>query len=605
MPSQLPLSLARPLLRALTHTAGALAFVCLLLVPPLAPARAGDTAAPARAADTAAPAAPARDSQAAPARAMVTTANPHATRAGVAMLDAGGSAVDAAIAAQLVLGLVEPQSSGIGGGAFLLHFDPDSGETRAFDGREAAPLAATPEQFLAADGTPMDFWDAVPGGLSVGVPGVLRMLEQVHGAYGKLAWARLFEPAIALAEEGFPVSPRLHELVARDELLPEFPAAAAYFYTPAGNPLPVGTILRNPAYAETLRRIAAHGASAFYEGEIAADIVAAVRKAPVNPGRMTAADLAAYRAVERAPLCRPYRDWRVCGMPPPTSGGVAVLQMLGLLESFDLAAAGPNAPRTLHLLAEAGKLAFADRNAFLADPDFVEVPVERLLDAAYLAARAELIDPARALAEAAPGLERRNGTWVQVEPPSTSHLSVVDAEGRAVSMTTSIENAFGSRLMVRGFLLNNQLTDFAFVPETEDGLPVANRVEPGKRPRSSMSPTLVFTEDEDLALAIGSPGGSRIIGYVARALTGVLDFGLDVQAAIELPHVVNRNGSTDLEAGTAAAEAKAALEALGHAARVQEMTSGLHGIRVRSDGSLEGGADPRREGVALPAGSQP
>ena len=540
----------------------------------------------------------------APTRAMVSAANPHATRAGVAMLEAGGSAVDAAIAAQLVLGLVEPQSSGIGGGAFLLHHDPASGQTHAYDGRETAPLAATGDQFMTAEGEPLGFWDAVPGGLSVGVPGVLKMLELAHSEHGTLAWARLFEPAIALAENGFLVSPRLHALIARDRLLPKFPAAASYFYTPAGRPRPVGTVLRNPAYAETLRRIAAEGTSAFYEGEVAADIVAAVRNATINPGRMTQADLAAYQAVRRAPLCGPYREWEVCGMPPPTSGGTAVLQMLGLLEPHDLSAADPTDPQTLHLLAEAGKLAFADRNAFLADSDFVEVPLDSLLDPDYLASRSELIDPQRALPEAQPGLELRNGTWVQVEPPSTTHLSVIDTDGRAVSMTSSVENAFGSRLMVRGFLLNNQLTDFAFVPEV-DGRPVANRVEPGKRPRSSMSPTLVFDEGGTLRLAIGSPGGSRIIGYVVRALTGILDHDLSVQAAIDLPHAVNRNGQTDLESATAAASAKAALEALGHVVRETEMTSGLHGIFVLQDGSLEGGADRRREGVALPANVQP
>jgi gamma-glutamyltranspeptidase/glutathione hydrolase len=539
-----------------------------------------------------------------PAQAMVATANPLATRAGVAILEAGGSAIDAAIAAQLVLGLVEPQSSGIGGGAFLLHWNPASDETIAYDGRETAPLAATGDQFLTDDDEPMGFWDAVPGGLSVGVPGTLRMLELAHAAHGALAWARLFEPAIALAEEGFQVSPRLHALIARDRLLPKFPATAAYFYTPSGQPLPVGTVLRNPAYAETLRRIAAEGAVAFYEGDIAAAIAEAVRSAPVNPGRMTEADLAAYRAVAREPVCGAYLEWRICGMPPPTSGGVAVLQMLGVLEPHDLGAGGPNDARTLHLLAEAGKLAFADRNAFLADPDFVEVPVEALLDPDYLKARAGLIREETAMAEAAPGIENRNGTWVQVDPPSTSHLSVVDGAGRAVSMTSSIENAFGSRLMVRGFLLNNQLTDFSFRPEV-DGRAVANRVEPGKRPRSSMSPTLVFDDAGALHLVVGSPGGSRIIGYVVRAVTGVLDHGLDAQAAVELPHAVNRNGPTDLEADTAAAEAAPALEALGHTVRLTSMTSGLHAILVAPDGSLLGGADPRREGTALPAKVRP
>lgn len=539
--------------------------------------------------------------EAAPARAqrhMVAAANPLATRAGLEILRAGGSALDAAIATQLVLNLVEPQSSGLGGGAFLLHFEAASGEVTSYDGRETAPAAATPALFLGPGGTPMKFWDAVVGGRSVGTPGLARLLELAHRDHGRLPWARLFAPAIALAEKGFAVSPRLHGLIAKDKYLKTFPATAAYFYDADGEPWPVGHVLRNPAFAETLRRLGSSGANALYQGPLAAEIVARVRGAPGNPGLLDLEDLAGYRAKRRAPVCAPYRAWRVCGMGPPTSGGVAVLQMLGLLERFDLGALDPNAPEALHLIAEAGRLAFADRNRFLADSDFVKVPLAELLARDYLHGRAQLISPGASLGKARPGLPSQNGAMpVQLDPPATSHLVVVDAQGNAVSMTTSIESAFGSRLMAGGFLLNNELTDFSFRPEAE-GRPVANRVEAGKRPRSSMSPMLVLDAEGRLVLAVGSPGGSRIIGYVLRAMLGVLDWGLDPQAAVSLPHAVNRNGKTDLEEGTSVAAHKAALEALGHEVNVRTMTSGLHAIKVTPDG-LEGGADPRREGVAL------
>ncbi|SLN25426.1 Gamma-glutamyltranspeptidase precursor [Oceanibacterium hippocampi] len=532
---------------------------------------------------------------------MIAAANPLATEAGLEMLRAGGSAVDAAIAAQLVLTLVEPQSSGIGGGAFMLHFRQSDRAVAAYDGRETAPAAVAPTLFLQADGEPMKFYEAVVGGRSVGAPGVLRMLELAHRAHGKLAWARLFEPAIALARDGFEISERLHYLLSIDRFLPLQPAAGAYFYEPDGTAKAVGTLLRNPALADTLRQIAEGGADAFYTGPIAADIVDAVRNAASNPGALSVADLAGYVAKERSALCRPYRDWRVCGMPPPTSGGVAVLQILGLLERFPLSTMAPLSPEAAHLFARASHLAFADRGAYLGDPDFVSVPVAGLLDRGYLAARADLIDPERAGEPAAAG--DPPGRAGQVVPghdlalPSTSHLAVVDGDGNAVSMTTSVENVFGSRHMVRGFILNNQLTDFSFRPDGPDG-PVANRVEPGKRPRSSMSPTLVLDRDGNLMLAVGSPGGSRIIGFVAQTLLAVLDWELDIQAAIELPHYVTRTGAIDLEADTDAAALGPSLEAIGHKVDIRSLTSGLHGIQVTKDGLL-GGADPRREGVAL------
>ena len=531
-------------------------------------------------------------------RQVVVAANPLAAEAGMAMLRQGGSATDAAIATALVLGLVEPQSSGIGGGAFLLHYAAEGSAVSAYDGRESAPARADEALFLKADGTPMAFWEAVVGGRAVGTPGLLRMLELAHRDHGRLPWADLFQPAIRLAEQGFAVSPRLHELIAADKYLKRYPETAAYFHNAAGDPLPVGSLLKNQAYADTLRAVAAGGADAFYKGAIAVDIATRVRSVDDNPGRLSYSDLARYQAKRRDPVCLPYRQWTVCGMPPPTSGGVAVLQILKLLEPFDLAALEPASPEAIHLVAEASRLAFADRNRFLADSDFVPVPVEALLDPAYLAARAALIDPTTSLGEAAPGLDSQQAhSPAQPNPPSTSHLSVVDGEGNAVFMTASIESAFGARLMARGFLLNNELTDFSFRPVV-DGQPVANRVQPGKRPRSSMSPTLVLDRRGRFVMAIGSPGGSRIIGYTAKAIVAALDWNLTMQQAVALPNFVNRNGATDLEEGTAVVEAKAALEALGHEVNIRGMTSGLHGIR-RTEAGLEGGADPRREGVVV------
>ena len=534
---------------------------------------------------------------------MVAAANPLAVQAGYEVLKEGGSAVDAAIAVQLVLNLVEPQSSGIGGGAFLMHFDAKTGRLVTYDGRETAPAEATPDLFLGPDGKPLPFNDAVVGGRSVGTPGTVRLLEHVHKAHGRLPWDRLLRPAIERAEQGFEVSPRLAQLIASEvDSLRRFEGTRSYFLDAQGEPLKAGTLLKNPAFAQTLRAIAQGGADAFYTGDIARDIVRTVREAPGNPGRLSESDLAGYKVAEREPVCGNYRRHRVCGMGPPSSGGIAVLQILGLLEHFNLPGLQPLSPEATHLFVEASKLAYADRGLYVADDDFVPVPVGGLLDPAYLTFRAQGIDRARAMAEAKPGNPswREGRAWgpdASLEIPSTTHISIVDRDGSIVSMTTTIEAGFGSRLMVRGFLLNNELTDFSFAPVAE-GRPVANRVEPGKRPRSSMAPTLVFGPEGRPRLVTGSPGGARIIGYVARSILGVVDWKLDAARAVSLPHALTIGRNAELEEGTEAASLKPALEAMGHTVVVREQNSGLHAIEFR-DGRLVGGADPRREGVAL------
>ena len=569
------------------------------------------------AANAAADTASATDETAGAQRWFISAANPHAAEAGAEILRHGGTAVDAAVATQAVLGLVEPQSSGLGGGAFMIHYDPKAGLLETYDGRETAPASATPNRFLLANGQPMNFYDAVVGGLSVGVPGAVRMLELAHEEHGKTPWAELFEPAIALSENGFEISPRMNGLVKRVSRLKQLPAAAAYFYDDNGQALPVGHLLKNPAYATTLKTIAEGGADAFYTGEIAEAIVEAVNGGP-NPGGMTLDDIAGYQPVKRSPVCSFYRTYEICSMVPPSSGGVTTLQIMALLEDFDMAGAGAGSAEALHLLFEASRLAYADRNQYLADNGLlaeqgglsIEEVIAGLLNPAYLDARAGLISPDAAASDVAPGdpsayaADASSGKWsgfakdASPEPPSTSHFVIVDSEGRVVSMTATVEFAFGSHLMAGGMILNNQLTDFSFLP-VRDGVPVANAVAPGKRPRSSMSPVIVFDDKGDFWAALGSPGGPAIIGYVVKTLIAMIDWNMTTQEAINLPNAVYPRGAPLLEEGKFAPETRAALMERGHDVTERALTSGVHAVRVLEDGAYDGGADPRREGVWL------
>lgn len=534
---------------------------------------------------------------------MVVAANPYASEAGFAILQKGGNAIDAMVAVQTVLGLVEPQSSGLGGGAFLVYFDAENKRLTTYDGRETAPKAATADMFLDANGEPLYFFDAVIGGLSVGTPGTVKLLYETHQKYGKLAWSDVVQPAIKLAEDGFKVSPRLHALITRSaESLYRFQTTRDYFLSEEGVPLFVGTIIKNKQYANTLRAISTGGADAFYKGELARRIVETIQNAEGNPGRLSVEDLATYQIIEREPVCYRYRDHDVCGMGPPSSGALTVGQILGLVEAYDLKSYGAGNPESWRIIGDATRLAFADRSLYMADSDFVKMP-KGLLNRTYLWERTQTLIDDNALTddEVFPGKPPFDHAMLlapdnSLELPSTSHFSIVDASGNVVSMTTTIENGFGSRLMVGGFLLNNELTDFSFVPEV-DGKPVANAIEPGKRPRSSMAPTIVMKDGKPI-LAIGSPGGSRIIPYVAKTLIAWVDWEMDIQQAIELPHLLNRFGIYDLEKGTAAEKLAPALEALGFKTEIRDLTSGLHGIEITPQG-LEGGADIRREGVAL------
>ena len=541
----------------------------------------------------------------------VAAANPLASAAGLEILQAGGSAVDAAIAVQMVLTLVEPQSSGIGGGAFLLHYDGH--EVVALDGRETAPATASETLFVKADGKPMAFHEAVVGGRAVGVPGTVKMLEMAHAAYGRLPWARLFEPAIKLAEAGFPVSPRLHRLLKADTYLREDSQAAAYFYKPDGEPHEVGTLLRNVSLAKVLRRIAAEGSRALYEGEIAQAVVDRVRNHPANPGHLSMADMAAYRAQRRSPLCTSYapkgaqqiRSYRICGFPPPSSGAIAIDQILGILNDTEARHLRFESPLWMHYYTEASRLAFADRAHYVADPDFVAAPAggwQALISPRYLAKRARLIGPQR-MKVAEPGFPTAEKTSYSPMPEQvehgTSHISVVDAWGNALAMTSSIEDAFGARQMVHGFLLNNELTDFSFTPTDSSGKPIANRVEPGKRPRSSMSPTLVFDNDSGaLVLSGGSPGGAMIIHYTAKLLYATLNWGLTPQQAINLPNFGALTGPTLLEERRFTPEFVEALQSRGHQVKEMGLSSGVQAI-MKVRGAYTGGADPRREGRVM------
>ena len=557
----------------------------------------------------------------------VAAANPLATQAGFDMLKAGGSAVDAAIAVQMVLGLVEPQSSGLGGGAFLLHGTAGDGATanakvQAFDGRETAPAAATEDMLLNADGQPLAFHAAVVGGRSVGTPGVLRMLAQAHAQHGKLPWAKLFEPAMALANQGFAISPRLHAQLKADAYLRLDASARAYFYQANGEPHAIGHVLRNPELAVVLQRIASEGVQAFYSGEVAEAMVRKVQQHPSNPGRLALSDLANYQAKERTPVCFDHaaasRVYRVCGFPPPSSGAIAMGQILGMLQhtpaslmsSPTEAVDGAPDPRWLHLYTEASRLAFADRALYVADPDFAPAPSgewQSLLAPAYLRERAKLIRPT-AMPQALPGVPvraQRSSFAPMVEQPEygTSHISIVDGYGNALAMTTTIEDAFGSRQMVKGFLLNNELTDFSFAPRDAQGRLVANRVQPNKRPRSSMSPTLVFDKATgQLVMSVGSPGGAMIIHFTAKTLVGVLNWGLSPQQAIALPNFGSVGGPLVLEGGRFAPATLAALRERGHEVRELALTSGLQAVVKQNRNGQNvwvSGADPRREGEVM------
>lgn len=535
---------------------------------------------------------------------MISVANPHAANAGLEILRRGGSAVDAAIAAQLVLGLVEPQSSGLGGGALVLHWNAKTQALNAYDGRETAPVNAKPDRFLK-EGKRLPFRDAVKSGLSVGTPGLVRLLEHLHKKHGKVPWKDLFQPAIRLARDGFDVTTRLHLMLQWFGKSSFSPEARDYFFDANGSPWGIGHTLKNAAYAETLKQIAKEGADAFYKGPIADAIVRAVTSVPDRPGDLTLNDLATYQVKERKPLCVPYKGRTICGFPPPSSGGVAIAQIMKLIEPLDIGVGTDGTPTTaaLHTIIEAQKLAYADRNRYLADPDFVKVPVLGLLDKTYLQERRSLIKMDSILPKVQPGTppglkKQAFGRDATQENVGTSHISVIDGSGNAIAWTTTIEGAFGSGLFSNGFLLNNELTDFSFKPTDQDGRPIANRVQPGKRPRSTMSPTIVLNADGTPYIAIGSPGGSRIILYVVKALIGMLDWNLNAQQAIDLPNFGTTGKGVQVETAFGSVWNGINLLAKGHTVTPDLMNSGLHAVVRRKD-HLEGAADPRREGVAV------
>ncbi len=530
---------------------------------------------------------------------MVVTANPYASQVGYRVLQEGGNAIDAMVAIQVMLGLVEPQSSGLGGGAFTLFYDAKTKRLHTFDGRETAPMKAKATLFIDEAGEPLAFYDAVVGGRSVGTPGTPRLLGDLHRRFGSQTLDALLKPTVSLATNGFTVSPRLASAIAADgDRLKTDPETAAYFFNADGSPLQEGHNLQNSAYAKTLMMLVSGGFDAFYQGDIARDIVDKVTQAD-NPGVLSLNDLSQYQVIEREPVCFDYQQSTICGMGPPSSGALTLGQIFGVLEHFDLSGFSENDVLGWHLLGEASRLAFADRGMYMADSDFVNMPVG-LLDKEYLASRAKLINKDQALetveAGKPPFVTTKNAYDESIELPSTSHFVIVDRDGSVVSMTTTIENGFGSRLMTNGFLLNNELTDFSFRAE-KDGKPIANRIEPGKRPRSSMAPTIVF-QDGQPYLAIGSPGGSRIIGYVAKTLVAHLSGGVPIQQAINLPHGVKRFADYDLAENKALDSLAEALGQLGHQVVRRDLNSGLHAIRITADG-LEGAADPRREGQAL------
>ena len=529
---------------------------------------------------------------------MAASANPLATEAGYEVLKRGGSAIDAMIAIQTTLSLTEPQSSGLGGGAFLVYWDNQAKKLTTFDARETAPQSATPQLFLDENGKPLEFMQAVVGGRSVGVPGVPKLLEDVHKRYGKLPWKTLFAKPIALAEQGFAVSPRMAKSIEQNQqYLQRYPETAAYFL-PGGKPLAAGGILKNPQFAASVKLLADKGSAPFYRGKPAENIIQAVNGAADNPGNLTAADLKNYRIIERTPVCAPYREFEICGMGAPSSGGIALAQIFGIMRHFNLKIMGAGNIDSWRVLGDASRTAFADRDYYVADPAFAEVPEAAMLAPEYLKQRAAAIAGSdRALPGITAGTFNASGKGQGMELPSTSHIAVVDQAGNVVSMTTSIENAFGSTLMANGYLLNNELTDFAFNPVDAEGKTVANSVAGGKRPRSSMAPSFVLKNGEPY-MAVGSPGGSRIIGYVAKTLTAHIDWGMDIQAAIDLPNMLNRGSAYELEENSPAAARAAELEQLGYKVQVRDLNSGVQGIVIGKTG-LQGGADPRREGKVM------
>jgi len=534
---------------------------------------------------------------------MVVSAHPLATRAGYDILKKGGSAADAAIAVQLVLGMVEPQSSGLGGGGFALYYDAQSKQLVTLDGRETAPSNVGKHLFMGAEGRPLRFYDASIGGRAVGTPGLLRMMEKLHQWYGKVAWGDLFPPAIEVSEKGFTVSDRLHRQLLKERGRFEADVdAKLYFYPDVNNPLRVGDVLSNQAYASTLKKIAMNGADYFYEGALAQDVVAKVRDLPKNRGALSVEDMAGYKAKEREAVCGNYRSYKVCSMGQPSSGGLTLLMMLGILDHFDLRSLGATNPESWHLISEASRLAFADRNQYMADPDFVKTPNLDLLDGTYLKIRAESISSEGALLEVTAGVppnwseEQKNAPDDSIKPPGTTHITIVDGEGSIISMTSSIENSFGARLMVNGFLLNNQLTDFSFKPYDKEGNLVANSVLGNKRPRSSMAPTIIFDASGNPVMALGSAGGSRIIGFVLQRIIAVLDWDMDIQSALDMPSILHRGNKLEVE--TIGLDYAEPLKNLGHPISVGEMNSGLTAIHF-ADGQIYGAADPRRDGTAM------
>lgn len=529
----------------------------------------------------------------------VIAANPLGANAGLEVLKRGGSAIDAAVAVEAMLSLVEPQSSGLGGGTFITYYDAASRRVSVYDGRETAPAQATSTMFLQADGTPLPFREAVLSGRSTGVPGAVAALALAHGEHGKLPWSTLFGDAQRTASQGFTVSPRLARFINGKIPQASTPDASAYFSNADGSRLQAGETLRNPAYAEFLGRLAAQGPAAFYTGSTAARILARTRTAPL-PGSMTMADLASYRPIKREALCRPWRVYIMC-VPPPPSSGVGMIQMMKLLETTDIAARGPNDPQAWFLFAEASRIMYADRDRYVGDPAFVSVPVEGLLDPAYIAQRAQLIGkvagpPPQAGVPAGAPVAAADRT---LEPTGTTHFIVRDAQGNVVSMTATVESVFGSGRMVDGFFLNNELTDFSFRPTDDSGRPAANAVAPGKRPRSSMVPAILLTTDGRFAGAIGSAGGNAILAYVGKSLVAAVDWNLPMQQAIAAPNLVARGSGFN---GEVDKFPPAVLKGLAERNIVLKPgageDSGVQGVLIRG-GRVDGGADPRREGVVL------